>query len=110
VDPFPNRYGQRVHDLGGKRAGPCVRDEHEYEQWEKRVDALMMLLWLRAKTITVDELRRHIEDLGREAYEEMGYYERWMHGITQSLIHRGVISVEALGAKMAEIGARENGD
>ena len=32
------------HDMGGSPGGTVVRDEHEYEQWENRVDALMALL------------------------------------------------------------------
>ena len=30
--------------MGGLPAGPVERDEHAYDQWEQRVDALMMLL------------------------------------------------------------------
>ena len=98
----------RYHDLGGRPAGRCERDEHEYETWEKRVDALMMLLWTQADAITVDELRRYIEELGPPAYDQYGYYERWMHGITQALLQRGVITIDELGRKMAEIEAREH--
>lgn len=95
------------HDMGGKPAGKCEPDEHEYEQWEKRVDALMMLLSDKERQLLkVDELRRNIESLGTDAYERMGYYERWMHSITQTLIQRGVISIDELGRKMAEIEAR----
>lgn len=101
--------GHRYHDLGGRPAGRCERDEHEYDVWEKRVDALMVLLGGRARALTVDELRRNIEELGPTAYDTYGYYERWMHAITQTLLQRGLISVEELGAKMAEIEAREHG-
>ena len=31
----------------------------------------------------------------------MGYYERWMHAIVQTLIQRGVISIDELGRTMA---------
>lgn len=93
-----------VHDMGGLAAGRCERDEHEYEQWEKRVDALMMLLSAKDRQLLrVDELRRSIEGLGIDAYERMGYYERWMHSIVSTLIERGVISIDELGRKMAEL-------
>jgi hypothetical protein len=101
--------GHRHHDLGGRPAGRCEQDDHSYEVWEKRVDALMMLLWTRANALTVDELRRNIEELGPAAYDELGYYERWMHAVTQTLIQRGLISVDELGRKMAEVEAREDG-
>ena len=32
------------HDMGGLPAGPVAPTEHCYALWEKRVDALMMLL------------------------------------------------------------------
>jgi hypothetical protein len=97
-----------MHDMGGLEAGRCERDEHEYERWEKRVDALMMLLSGRDRDLMkVDELRRNIESLGAEAYERMGYYERWMHAIAQTLIQRGVITIDELGRKLAEQEARD---
>jgi hypothetical protein len=94
--------------MGGLPAGRCERDEHDYEQWEKRVDALMMLLSGRKPDLMkVDELRRNIEALGPAAYDSMGYYERWMHAIAQTLIQRGVISIDELGRKLAELEARD---
>ena len=96
------------HDMGGMPAGRCEPDEHENELWEKRVDALMMLLSDNERQLLkVDELRRNIESLGADAYERMGYYERWMHSICQTLIQRGVISIDELGRKMAELEARD---
>jgi hypothetical protein len=90
------------HDMGGLPAGRCERDEHEYEQWEKRVDALMMLLSAKDRDLMkVDELRRNIEALGPEAYDTMGYYERWMHAIAQTLIQRGVLSIDEIGRALA---------
>lgn len=91
---------RRHHDMGGLAAGPVRKDEHAYEPWEQRVDALMMLLSGR-ELLRVDELRRNIEALGAEAYDRMGYYERWMHAITETLIQRGVLSVDELGRTMA---------
>ena len=32
------------HDMGGEPGGPIDRSEHEYVLWEKRVDALLLLL------------------------------------------------------------------
>jgi hypothetical protein len=37
----------------------------------------------------------------------MGYYERWMHAIAQTLIQRGVITIDELGRKLAEQEARD---
>jgi hypothetical protein len=89
------------HDTGGRSAGAVEPIEHDYALWEKRVDALMVLLSHRdRRLLTVDELRRNIESLGPESYETMTYYERWIYAITQTLIQRGVISVDELGRKI----------
>ena len=88
--------------MGGGPAGPVERDEHAYDEWEQRVDALMMLLSRKDRQLLrVDELRRNIESLGADAYDRMGYYERWMHAIAQTLIQRGVISIDELGRTLA---------
>ena len=93
--------------MGGQPAGPVAPSEHDYALWEKRVDALLVLLsGKECRHMTVDELRRNIEALGPEAYDRMTYYERWMHSIAQTLIQRGVISIDELGRKMAEVEAR----
>ena len=97
-----------IHDLGGLPAGPVDQTEHDYALWEKRVDALLVLLTKKG-LMTVDELRRNIEGLGLDAYDKMSYYERWIYSITQTLIQRGVISIDELGRKMAEAQARGNG-
>ena len=94
------------HDMGGLPSGPVVPSEHDYALWEKRVDALMMLLSRRG-LVTVDELRRNIEGLGADAYERMTYYERWIHAITQTLIERGVLNVDELGRAMEAVRERE---
>ena len=58
--------------------------------------------------MTVDELRKNIESLGAEAYDKMSYYERWIHSIAQTLIQRGVITIDELGRKMADVEARHD--
>jgi hypothetical protein len=95
------------HDMGGQPAGPVGHTEHDYAMWEKRVDALLVLLSRKdRRLITVDELRRNIESLGAEAYDAMTYYERWIHSISQTLIQRGVISIDELGRRMADVDQR----
>ena len=94
--------------MGGLPAGAVERTEHDYALWEKRVDALMMLLSSKdRRLLTVDELRRNIESLGPDAYDRMSYYERWIYAITQTLIQRGVITVDELGRKIKVVQDRE---
>ena len=95
--------------MGGLPAGRVEPTEHDYAAWERRVDALMVLLsGVKGgrKLMTVDELRKNIEALPPDAYERMNYYDRWVTSITQTLIQRGVITSEELARKMAEIDGR----
>ena len=94
--------------MGGLPAGPVEQSEHDYALWEKRVDALLVLL-TRKNLMTVDELRRNIESLGAEAYDTMSYYERWICSIAQTLIQRGVITVDELGRRMEDAKRRGPG-
>ena len=95
---------RRHHDMGGLDAGPVDLGEHDKAPWEKRVDALMVLLGQR-KIIGVDELRRGIEELGADAYDRYSYYERWMASMTNLLLEKKIIGVGELGERMAEIEA-----
>ena len=98
---------RRHHDMGGLEAGPVEQSEHDCAPWEKRVDAIMRLLCgQKLAVMTVDELRRGVEDLGPGAYDEQSYYERWISSITNILIEKGVISVDALGRRMEDVRAR----
>ena len=94
-------FMRQHHDMGGRPAGKVEPTEHDYEEWERRVDALSVLLGSR-KIFTIDERRRAIESLPPEAYDAMSYYERWTAGLAQTLIQRGVITVEELARKMNE--------
>ena len=97
------------HDMGGLPGGKVELSEHDYAEWERRVDALMMLLsGVKGgrKLMTVDELRKNIEAIGPEAYDRMSYYERWITSITQTMIQRGVITTEELGRKMEQVSER----
>lgn len=95
--------------MGGLPAGRVEATEHDYALWEKRVDALLVLLSA-AGRMTVDELRRNIEAIGPDAYDRMTYYERWIHSISQTLIQRGVITIDELGRKMTEVEARHKSE
>jgi hypothetical protein len=92
------------HDMGGLPAGTVEPADHDYQLWEKRVDAFMVLL-SRKGYMTVDELRKCIESLPPDAYDKMTYYERWMASICNVLIHRGLITIDEVRAKLVDIEA-----
>jgi len=110
----PDRLIERGHhDMGGLPAARVEPSEHDYAEWERRVDALMVLLsgvQGGPPRMTVDELRKNIEAIGPEAYDKMSYYERWVTSITQTMIQRGIISTDELGHKMEEIRARREAE
>jgi hypothetical protein len=95
------------HDLGGLPAAAVEAIEHDYALWEKRVDAILILLCDKG-LMTVDEMRRNIESLGSDAYDQMSYYERWIHAAAHTMIRRGIITVDEFGRKIAEVQERPN--
>ena len=97
------------HDLGGRPAGKVERDEHDYELWERRIDAMAVLLGSK-KLLTVDQRRKNIEALPPEMYDSLSYYERWLMSLAQSLIERGLITSYDLATKISEVAARSHHD
>ena len=93
------------HDMGGLPAGEVDRAEHDYPDWERRVDAMGVVLG-RKRLLTVDERRRAIETLTPQAYDELAYYERWVVALGQTLIQRGVVTSAELARKMREVEER----
>jgi Nitrile hydratase beta subunit len=92
------------HDMGGLPAGKVEPTEHDYADWERRVDALSMLMG--RKGVTVDERRKNIEMLPPDAYDTMTYYERWVVSLAQALLQRGVITTAELARKMSDVEQR----
>ena len=106
-----SKHFRKPHDLGGLIEGPVNFTAHSHEPWEKRVDSIMRLVSDKKRLIlTVDELRRGIEDLGPGAYDELSYYERWISSLTNVLIEKGVITIDELGRKMSEVEASWSAD
>ena len=95
----------RSHDRGGwPEAGPINQAEHDLSMWEKRTDALLVLLASPAKQVLrVDELRRTIESLAPDAYEKLSYYERWITAIEALLIEKGILTREEIDRKAREL-------
>src|ERR1700761_7423352 len=102
------RHDRGHHDMGGLPAGKVEAAEHSYAPWEKRVDAMLVLLGTPERQLMrTDELRRNIESLAPDVYERMTYYERWIASIAQTMLQRGVFTADELGRRMAEVEARE---
>ena len=96
------------HDMGGEPAGPIKPSEHDYALWEKRVDAMMMLLSGGKRPLfTVDQARRSIEGLPPDAYDRMAYYERWLFAITNIMKEQGILTQDEIDARVKAVRARQ---
>ena len=96
-----------VHDRGGwPDETPIDRTEHEYADWERRVDAVHQTLGARGIR-TTDEMRRAIESLPPERYEALSYYEKWTAALEILLIEKGILTAAEIDARTAEL--RERG-
>lgn len=98
----------RVHDRGGwPTQEPIDRTEHQLSDWERRVDALHILLGKRGLRRT-DEMRRAIESLAPGEYQSLSYYERWTAALETLLVEKKILTVSEINRKVAELEARED--
>jgi hypothetical protein len=93
----------RPHDLGGQKAGPIERAEHEAEPWQNLVTALMYLLRDRCHLVRTDEMRRTIEDMPPEDYCRLEYFEKWAVGVSGLVVEKGLMSADEIARRLAEL-------
>jgi len=97
---------QAVHDVGGLTFGPISLEEHDLALWERRVDAMLILLvGTKKNAFTVDSMRRVIESYGEQQYDATTYYEKWVRAIRNLLIEQEVITPEELAEKIVQVRA-----
>jgi hypothetical protein len=93
--------------LGGLDFGPIDREEHDLALWEKRTDAMLVLLVGPKKgAFKIDALRRTIEDYGQHDYDHTSYYEKWIRAIRNLLVEQEVLTRAELEAKIANVRSR----
>jgi len=89
-----------VHDRGAwPNDAPIDRTEHELDDWELLTDALVHSLASEG-LMKVDELRRGIESMPPDEYEQASYYERWLYSIETILNEKGVLAPGELDARL----------
>jgi hypothetical protein len=89
------------HDIGGLPAGPVDTGDGEPSPWQKMITAVYGAMVSRGHG-NVDEMRRVLEDLTPEQYDQP-YYERWVEAILISLEEKNLLSVDEVEARMAKI-------
>jgi len=90
------------HDLGGMPrllCEPIDTTPHALTDFDREVDALRQILAAKG-VMGVDELRRGIEAIPEAEYHRLGYYQRWLRSITDTLLRRGVVSEAELRAAL----------
>ena len=97
--------GRTVQDVGGLDFGPIDRSEHDLSYYEKRVDAILMLL-ARHQIFRVDALRRAVEEYSAQEYDGTAYYDRWIKAIRELLLEQEVIGADELEEHIAAIAER----
>ena len=99
-------HGRAVHDVGGLDFGPIDRHEHHLALWEKRTDAMLILLASSKSVFKIDAMRRVIEDYGQQEYDRTTYYEKWIRAIRNLLVEQEIISADEVDARMKEVADR----
>ncbi|MGZ0186683.1 MAG: ScnB-like protein [Alphaproteobacteria bacterium] len=93
-------------DYGGQPAGKIDQSVYEPTVFDKRVDAMRILMGHVDPAMTSDASRRTQEDLGQSTYDDAPYYGRWLLGLRKSLVERGHLDRDEILARVAEIKAR----
>ncbi len=96
--------GRTVHDVGGLEFGPIDRSEHDLALWEKRTDAMLILLRdNKRRAFTVDAHRRVIESYGEQDYDRTTYYEKWIRAIRNLIVEQEIVTRGEIEAGMAQV-------
>ncbi len=101
--------GRAVHDVGGLEFSTIDQTEHELTYYEKRVDAMLMLL-IGKQYFRVDALRRMIESYAEQEYDGVPYYDRWIKAIRNLLIEQEVLSAAEIAQRMNDVCDRLEGE
>lgn len=108
MDPRGEITARAANDLGGLPAGSLSTADHVLLPWEKDTHAVTDLLAVKG-VVSVEEKRRGIDELGRDAYDRLTYYEKWVLSVCNHLLAKGVITSEELARKLDEVAKREAG-
>lgn len=93
-------------DYGGQPADAVDQSEYTPTQFDKRVDALRLLMAQVDPALTSDVSRRTQEELPQNIYDDSPYYGRWLLGLHKSLVERGHLSADEVTSRVAVLKTR----
>jgi nitrile hydratase len=95
----------KPHDMGGQPAGPVqpdFGDEPVFKQaWHGRALALTLAAGALGKW-NLDASRNAREMLPARDYQRFGYYEKWLAGLANLLVHHQLVSRDELASGRAD--------
>jgi hypothetical protein len=98
---------RRPNDVGGLPAGPVNPTAHALADWERLITALVSSVGPAVhKITTIDEFRRTREDLAKEVYDRLSYFELWTEGFVNLMEEKGVLTRKEVESRMATMRAR----
>ena len=93
-----------VHDMGGMQGlGPIDPEQHEpvfHEPWEARVFALVRAMGAWRKW-NIDASRFQREQIPAAEYLRMSYYEKWLAGLNELMVAKGLVTAAELASGKA---------
>ena len=96
--------GRTIQDVGGLDFGPIDRHEHDPALWEKRTDAMLILLSGPKKAaFKIDALRRVIESYSQQDYDRIGYYDKWIRAIRNLIVEQEIVTAQEIDRRLAEL-------
>jgi nitrile hydratase subunit beta len=97
-----------VHDMGGTHGMGPIRPERDepvfHEPWEARVFALVRAMGTLGKW-NIDASRYQREQIPAADYLRMSYYEKWLAGLAELLVAKGLVSRAELDSGHASPGS-----
>ena len=96
--------GRTIQDIGGLEFGRIDRSEHDPALWEKRTDAMLILLTgPKRAAFKIDALRRVIESYSQQDYDRIEYYEKWIRAVRNLIVEQEIVSAKEIETRMAEL-------
>ena len=94
------------HDVGGLPGDSVDQTERAMMFWEKRMEAVRDCISRGEQALmSVDEMRRVIETMGKEIYNTLGFYEKKAAAVRDVLIEKGVLDPVQLETRVEQVRA-----